>query len=203
MCSFQNPDNRISILQMNSDLEHAQLEPGIIFVVPANWHVEITEHDLHLRADSVGGPKPSVDLLFRTAAQVYGEALIAVVLTGTGSDGAAGARAVKEAGGTVVIQNPDTASYPAMPQSLAPTSVDIVAELERIGPLLHELLTGGYTPAPPAGEGTLRAFLETLRERSGIDFNAYKPPTITRRLQRRLAATHTETLGDYVRRRRL
>ena len=78
--------------------------------------------------------KPSIDLLFETAADSFGEQLIAVVLTGTGSDGTAGARQVKERGGTVIIQNPATARYGAMPRSLAPPTVDIVAELPDIGP---------------------------------------------------------------------
>src|SRR5919108_410836 len=76
------------------------------------------------------------------APRACGERLIAVILTGSGSDGAAGAREVKAAGGTVVIQNPETASYPSMPKSLAPSTVDVIAHLESIGPLLYDLLTG-------------------------------------------------------------
>src|SRR5205823_10687990 len=58
-------------------------------------------------------PRPSVDLLFSSAAEVYGERLIAVILTGSGSDGAAGAVDVKNAGGTVIVQDPQTARYPS------------------------------------------------------------------------------------------
>jgi two-component system CheB/CheR fusion protein len=81
-------------------------------------------------------PKPSVNLLFSSAARAYGEALIAVILTGTGSDGAMGAREVKALGGTVIIENPETAAYPGMPASLAPTTVDLIADLPQMGPLL-------------------------------------------------------------------
>src|SRR5205823_14537754 len=113
-------------------------ENGVVFVVPANRHVEITDHAIDLRSrdggrsmPSVGGRStPSVDLLLTTAAQVFGENLIAVILTGTGSDGAAGARAVKEAGGMVVIQNPHTAQFAAMPAAIAPPLVDVMADLE-------------------------------------------------------------------------
>jgi len=107
------------------------------------------------------------------------------------------ARAVKQAGGTVVIQNPETASYPAMPRSLAPTTVDIVANLEDIGPLLHDLVTDAPIPGASHEEATLRTFLEEVRARSGIDFTSYKAPTVGRRLQRRMAATRTGTLADY------
>jgi two-component system, chemotaxis family, CheB/CheR fusion protein len=192
------------ILQRHSPLpvrtveEQEPLEAGVIYVVPANRDVEITDHEVRVHAAG-GINRPSVDRLLRSAAQVYGERLIAVILTGTGSDGAAGAREVKEAGGTVVIQNPQTASFPGMPLSLAPTTVDVVANLENIGPLLVELLDASTKPIRPADERSLRALLDELRDRSGIDFTAYKTPTIQRRLQRRMAATGSDNLGAYIR----
>ncbi|TMC61163.1 MAG: PAS domain-containing protein, partial [Chloroflexi bacterium] len=99
----------------------------------------------------------------------------------------------------MIIQDPATAEYPSMPASLAPTSVDIIARIDAIGPLLHELVTGAYTPALPDEERLLTTFLDDLRARTGIDFSAYKRPTILRRLQRRMAATRTERLRDYLR----
>src|SRR5262249_28597813 len=99
---------------------HAPPQARRVFVVPAQRDVEITDREGRLHAEASGRPRPSVDLLLTSAAQVFEEGLIAVILTGSGSDGAAGAREVKKAGGTVVIQNPETASYPSMPLSLAP-----------------------------------------------------------------------------------
>ncbi|MCW5851817.1 MAG: chemotaxis protein, partial [Anaerolineae bacterium] len=176
-----------------------KLEAGVIYVVPSNRHVEITDHEVSVAEGGQGRVKPSVDLLFTSAARVFGEGLIAVILTGTGSDGAAGARAVKSQGGTVVIENPETAAYPGMPLSLAPTTVDIVANLDAIGPLLHDLLTKTPTAARGDADRQLRGLLEQLRETSGIDFASYKTPTIMRRLQRRIAATGAEDLGAYIR----
>src|SRR5919197_1741913 len=175
------------------------LEPGVVYVVPANRHVEISDTELRAHEDGAGSPMPSVDLLLTSAARAYGERLIAVILTGSGSDGAAGAREVKTAGGTVVIQNPETASYPSMPKSLAPSTVDVIAHLESIGPLLYDLLTGAYLPTKPDEDRALRLFLDQLRERSGIDFSIYKRGTILRRLQRRMVATGRQNLRDYVR----
>ena len=136
------PSNLGEILARRSPLpvvtvhDHEHLKPGTVYVVPSNYHVQITDHDIHLLPLGPGRPKPSVDLLLNSAAEVYREHLIAVILTGTGSDGTAGARAVKQAGGAVMIQNPDTAAYAGMPQSLDPQTVDIVADIERIGPIL-------------------------------------------------------------------
>jgi two-component system, chemotaxis family, CheB/CheR fusion protein len=189
---------RRSTLPVRTVVDRAHLEPGVIFVVPANRHVRISDHAIALQAAGAGRPIPSVDLLLSSAAALYGDKLIAVILTGTGSDGAAGARAVKAAGGTVVIQNPDTALYPGMPRSLAPTTVDAVANLEQIGPLLYDLLAGGTVPVQPNEEEVLAAFLAQVRERNGIDFNRYKMGTIRRRLQRRIVVTETGNLAGYL-----
>ena len=191
-------------LPVRTVTNHEALQPGVVFVVPANRHVEITDHAVGLRADDQGRSKPSVDLLLSSAAAIFGERVIAVILTGSGSDGTAGARAVKAAGGTVVIQDPATAAYPSMPRSLAPTTVDIVADLERIGPLLGDLLTGATPAAGGADresaateEEALAAVLAQVRARQGLDFTQYKAPTILRRLQRRVAATGVGALTAY------
>jgi two-component system CheB/CheR fusion protein len=190
---------RHSTLPVRTVAEVGRLESGVVYVVPADRDIEITDHEIRLSADGLRHPKPSIDRLLSSAAEQFGEQLIAVILTGTGSDGAAGARAVHNLGGTVVIQDPQSASYPALPLSLAPSTVDIVADLKAIGPLLHDLITGAYTRIRPEEDRVLRAFLETLRERSGIDFSTYKTPTIQRRLQRRLVATGVPDLEQYVR----
>jgi hypothetical protein len=74
-----------------------------VYVVPADRDVEIADHTVRLHTDAMRRTKPSIDLLLSSAARAYGERLIAVILTGAGSDGAAGAREVKLAGGTVII----------------------------------------------------------------------------------------------------
>lgn len=80
------------------------LRPGVVYMVPVDRHVDITDSNIHPQ-DTHGRLKPSVDVIFEAAAARYEDRLIAVVLTGTGSDGAYGARVVKKAGGTVVIQD--------------------------------------------------------------------------------------------------
>jgi two-component system CheB/CheR fusion protein len=129
-----------SVLPVRTIIDHAALAPGVIHVVPAGCNVTIDDHHFRLHWDGPRYPRPSIDLLFRSAAATFGDGLIAVVLTGLGSDGAAGARSVKDAGGTVVIQNPRTAPYPSMPEALSPGVVDQVADVKDLGPLLYELL---------------------------------------------------------------
>jgi two-component system CheB/CheR fusion protein len=179
-------------------LDPVKLEPGVVYVVPANHHVQVTDHTVRLIHHDGKGPKPSVDLLLSSAAEVFADRLIAVILTGSGSDGASGAHAVKAAGGTVVIENPATASFPSMPASLAPTTVDIVADLDRIGPLLSDLLQGVAADEASDANRSLQALLDDVREHNGIDFSHYKRPTIERRLQRRFYATGQTNVRDYL-----
>ena len=179
-------------------LDPTNLEPGVIYVVPADHHVQVTDHTVQLVQQNGKGPKPSIDLLLTTAAAVFADRLIAVILTGSGSDGASGAHAVKAAGGTVVIENPATAAFPSMPASLAPTTVDIVADLDRVGPLLSDLLQGVAPAETSDANPSLQSLLDDVREHSGIDFSHYKRPTIDRRLQRRFYATGQTTVRDYL-----
>jgi len=81
---------RRSTLPVKQVVDHAPLENGVVFVVPANRHVEITDHAISLHTHDEGRSMPSIDLLLTTAAPVFGENLIAVILTGTGSDGRPG-----------------------------------------------------------------------------------------------------------------
>src|SRR6266568_2131948 len=191
---------RPSSLPVRTVREHEELENGVVYVIPSDRHAEVSDHTVEVHSEpGRGPPTPSIDRLRASAAEAYGEQLVAVILTGLGSDGADGARHVKELGGTVVIQNPQTAAHPEMPLSLSPSTVDIVAELSAIGPLLNELLTGTYAPFQADDDRRLRGLLDQLRTRSGIDFSGYKDPTIRRRLQRRMLDTSNQTLEDYVR----
>src|SRR5215470_2738869 len=201
----QRPSHLGSILERRSVLPivvvsekpPTKLESGKIYVVPANRHVKISDGHVYLEGDHGDRPKPSVDLLLSSAADSYGEHLIAVILTGSGSDGAAGAVDVKNAGGVVIIQNPQTAPYPSMPLSLPPTAVDHVLEIEQIGPLLYDILKGVDLPATEKVEDPLRDLLTQVSAQTNIDFRNYKSSTILRRIGRRMAVTHNSNIRDY------
>lgn len=173
------------------------LTPGTIFVVPSNRHVTITDHHVEVHPDGTHRPAPSVNLLLETAAETFGERLIAIILSGSGSDGADGAHAVKEAGGTVIIQDPETAAFPSMPRSLAPSLVDLSLPIDDIGPALAELLAAPLSD-PATAATDVQPLLVRLHERHGIDFSAYKSATIIRRLWRRMAAARTATIAEYL-----
>ena len=201
----QRPSHLANILERRSTLPivvvsenpPTHLESGKIYVVPSNRHVKISDHMVLLDTDHVERPKPSIDKLLSSAAEVYGEHLIAVILTGSGSDGAAGAIDVKNAGGVVIVQNPQTAPYPSMPLSLPPTAVDHVVEMEQIAPLLYDILLGTNLPATDKVEDPLRDLLTQVTAQTSIDFRNYKSSTILRRVGRRMAVTHNTSIRDY------
>jgi len=202
----QRPSHLGTILERRSTLpivvvsEHGQtkLENGTVYVVPSNRHVKISEGHVYLEGDHNDRPRPSVDMLLSSAAQSYGEHLIAVILTGSGSDGAAGAVDVKNNGGVVIIQNPQTAPYPSMPLSLPPTAVDHVVEIEQMGEILYDLLKGVSLAEPSdKPDDPLRDLLGQVSSQTNIDFRNYKSFTIMRRIGRRMAVTHNGNLRDY------
>jgi len=177
-----------------------QLQGGKIYVVPANRHVTISAGHVEVQGNRNQRPRPSVDLLLSTAAKVYGDRLIAVILTGSGSDGSAGAIDVKAAGGVVIVQDPKTARFPSMPLALSPSIVDFEVDLERLGQLLFDLLTGvdNFPRLEEKTEEVLRAILALVSRQAHIDFRLYKTSTIMRRISRRMIVTYQKTIRDYL-----
>ncbi len=178
----------------------SKLDKGKIYVVPSNRQVLIHDGHVEVQEDPSkrGRARPSVDTLLSTAAEFYGDRLIAVILTGSGSDGAVGAVDVKNAGGTVIVQDPKTARYPSMPLALPPTVVDFEVDIEHIGPLLYDLLKGMSLPrSEEKTEDVLRKILDQISRQASIDFRPYKTSTILRRIGRRMAVTHNRTMLEY------
>lgn len=118
---------------------------GVAYVAPPDYHLLVeADHTLSLsREERVNYSRPSIDVLFETAAEAYGDKLIAVVLTGANADGSQGLQVIKKFGGTCVVQDPLTAVAPRMPQAaIESTAVDYVVALEEIAPLIKGLLEG-------------------------------------------------------------
>ena len=123
-----------------------RIEPGTIYIARPDKHLIVRGDRLVLTdTQPVHFSRPSIDRLFESVADTYGDRAIAVILSGSGVDGAAGVRAVKSKGGTTLIQDPASAAHSGMPQAARATGcVDVALPLEEIGPALVSLVT----PAP-------------------------------------------------------
>lgn len=175
-----------------------RLRRGNVYVGPPNRHLEVRKGRVSLsRSARVRFSRPSIDRLFSSVATSHEWGAVAVVLTGAGSDGSAGIRDVRAAGGFVIAQDPSTAEFPSMPQSAIRTGcVDAEARLKAIAPLLvRSVAPSSPGIAPPEWP----AVLGLLRRKMGTDFSGYKTTTLLRRLQRRVAASGQRDLSSYLR----
>lgn len=143
--ALPNYFRRNSDLDVVDAVDKQWVKPGHVYLAPADYHLMVErsgEHgELNLSVDAaVAYSRPSIDVLFESAADSYREALIGVVLTGANNDGTRGAARIKQRGGFVIAQDPKTAEAPAMPEAaIAAGRVDRILPLERIGPFLVEL----------------------------------------------------------------
>jgi two-component system chemotaxis response regulator CheB len=114
------------------------IEPGRVYLAPADYHLMVERGTFTLSVDAAElYSRPSIDVLFESAADAYGEGVIGVVMTGANSDGARGAGQIKKRGGMVVVQDPATAEAPAMPQATVDAvHVDQILPLDEIAPFL-------------------------------------------------------------------
>ncbi len=119
--------------------------PGTIYFAPPNYHLLVeTDKSLALSVDPrVNFSRPSIDVLFETAAEAFLDTLIGVILTGSNEDGAEGLAAVKEHGGLAIVQDPRTAAAEQMPlAALKATRADYIVALNEVAALLNELVSG-------------------------------------------------------------
>ena len=125
------------------------IERRHVYVAPADYHLLVEDGHFALSTDSrVQYSRPSIDVLFESVAEAYGERAIGIVLTGANEDGAAGLAAIKERGGVAVVQDPETAERRTMPDAaLAATVADAVLPLDEIPKFLYGLCCRAETRA--------------------------------------------------------
>jgi len=132
----------VCALPVREARDKSPIEPGTVTLAPADYHLLVEGDHFALAArQETDLSCPAIDTLFESAAEEYGAAVVGVVLTGTGSDGAHGLAAIARAGGVVLVQTPDSAEAPAMPAAAlaaAGLATEVLA-LDRIAPRLAEL----------------------------------------------------------------
>ncbi|WP_438008178.1 chemotaxis protein CheB [Sorangium sp. So ce321] len=181
------------------------VEPDHIYLIPPKKEMIISGGRLLLsERDRDQELTLPIDVFFRSLAQDCGPRAIAVVLSGGGSDGSRGIRAVHEAGGLVVVQDVDSAQFDGMPKTARDAGVaDCVMppqDMPRV--LLEHVRSEGRRPEREAAgvDQAMTAVYRMLEEQFGIDFTHYKPSTVTRRIERRIQLAHTDDIDQYVKR---
>jgi two-component system, chemotaxis family, protein-glutamate methylesterase/glutaminase len=133
---------RRCVLHVKQASDDEPIRPGTVYIAQPDAHLIVRDRRLVLtRTAQVHFSRPSIDLLFQSVADAYGDRAIGVVLSGSGVDGADGTRAIKAKGGTTIAQQPSSAAHSGMPQAARATGcVDVTLPLEEIGPALVNLV---------------------------------------------------------------
>ncbi|HEV2914803.1 MAG TPA: chemotaxis protein CheB [Pyrinomonadaceae bacterium] len=138
LCEYLSKRSRLPLVEPN---DKEKVEPGRVYLAPPDYHLLIEESIFALSTESpVGHARPSIDVLFESAADVYRDRSIGVILTGANRDGARGLAKIKSFGGMAIVQDPSDAESRSMPEAaIAATSVDRVLPLDEIAPFLNDL----------------------------------------------------------------
>ena len=183
------------------------VQPNCAYIIPPGRDMAFLNGTLQLLEPAEPrGHRLPIDFFFRSLAQDQRERAIGIVLSGTGSDGTLGVRAIKGEGGMVMAQNPGSTEFDGMPQSALATGLvdyemppaEMPAQL--IAYAAHafgKLLRSTTVPAPKIDNAMKKIFI-LLRAQTGHDFSQYKPSTIHRRIERRMAVHQVEAIDSYV-----
>lgn len=188
--------------------QNLAVQPGHIYLIPPSTTLTIDRGRLHLkRADPHRGTLHlPIDQFFFSLAKDQQHRAVAIVLSGTGSDGTAGVRAIKDAGGVIMVQSEDSAQFDGMPRSAIGTGLaDYVLPPEKMSdqltaylkqPLLARM--GGVSRRQGKEvDAALAEIFPLLRAQCGVDFSHYKPATIDRRIARRMGVCQIDSLTAY------
>lgn len=138
LCEYLKKRSRLPLIEPD---DKEKVEPGCVYLAPRDYHLLIEESIFALSTESpVAFARPSIDVLFESAADVYRERIVGVILTGANRDGAKGLAKIKALGGMTVVQEPESAESRAMPAAaIAAAPVDRILPLPQIAPFLNKL----------------------------------------------------------------
>jgi len=197
---------RITEMKVVQVTDHLQVQANHVYVIPPNKSMSILNGCLHLfEPVELRGLRLPIDYFFRSLADDQLEKSIGVILSGMGSDGSLGLKAIKEKNGIVLVQDPLTAKFDGMPQSAVnAVIVDILAAANELPEKLISFLK--YTPSivqkteiDDKSKSNLEKIVILLRTQTGHDFSLYKKNTLFRRIERRMNVHQIDKIAKYVR----
>lgn len=204
-----SPDHKshmVELLAKHTTMKVVAAEDGAtiladtVYLIPPRKVLSVQGLVLRLEERGSGLTLP-VDVLFRSLAEELAERAAGVILSGTGSDGMRGVRALKENGGLVMVQEPTTAKFDGMPRSaISAGIVDYILHVHEMPEKLRLYAEHRRVPAAQGAATDDDAFDQLtglLRRQTGVDFSNYRPTTLHRRIQRRMAVNQKSTLEEY------
>lgn len=194
--------SRKSSLQVTQAVNGLALAPNTVIIIPPNYDLTLKEGKVKLiQAGEETRPKPSVDTFFESLAEEYNTKAIAIILSGTGSDGSNGIVKVKELGGLAFAQDAASSKYDGMPNSAALTGIlDFVGSPTEIAAKVAEIILSDDSienPLPEVEDVDFNEILKTLKAHKNLDFTLYKPSTIKRRLDKRMKFVGINSMHAY------
>ncbi|MCB1179231.1 MAG: hypothetical protein KDK36_16745, partial [Leptospiraceae bacterium] len=202
LVSLLSKDSKLKVVEIENNME---IKPGFAYITPPDNDISIKGSNLLLsKPHNPIGPKPSIDQFFISLAQEFGTDAIGIILSGTGSDGSNGVRAIKENDGLVLVQEPNSAKYDGMPLSAIETNaVDYILTPDRMGSEIKEIISDPQNLRRIIDEvsddqKSLNKLFLLLSQNTGTDFSDYKPTTILRRLIKRLDYLRIPTIKEYI-----
>ncbi len=197
---------RYTKLHVYEAKDDMKVVPNCVYIIPPNNNLALINGNLQLFQHTPHkGVQMPIDFFFSSLAEDQHDRAICIVLSGTGSDGTLGIRAVKSEGGLVIVQSPETAEYDGMPQNaIATGTVDYnlpPAEMAKqiLTYLSHSRIILTSKEAVINDENALKKVFILIRSQTGHDFSKYKSSTINRRIARRLAVNQIDSINDYIR----
>ena len=179
-----------------------RVEKNHIYMIPPKYNLEIESDELHLTEYNHQHINHPIDIFFRSLAQSYENRSVAVILSGTGSDGTNGIRAIKEQNGVIIVQTPESAKFDGMPNSAISTGfVDLILNPDSIaGEMSHISASMNDTGRgmQMSDEDLMSQVFSILKNITNINYTYYKQTTILRRIERRIVVTHNRNLREYV-----
>lgn len=170
-----------------------------VYLIPPNTALSIAQGTLHLEPPTEAhGRRLPIDHFFRSLAADQGARAIGIVLSGTGTDGSSGLKAIKAAGGLTIAQRPGSAAFPAMPENAIDQGVvDLILDIAEMPAQLIRSSDTTVPSPPPSVVDTTRAIMGILQRITGHDFSRYKQSTLLRRIDRRIQLLHLANLAAY------
>lgn len=204
----------VELLSKHTEMEVIKAEdkmvvkPDTVYVLPPKKTMTLYEGKILLKEKAPKGHIDlPIDIFLSSLAKDQGEKAIGIILSGTGSDGTRGVRAIKESGGLIMVQDEESAKFDGMPRSAMATGVvdfiltpsEIPSELTRYINQHSRRTRYASGNSLMSDNDKLNAIFQLIKNQNSIDFSQYKPNTVARRIQRRMDINRLETLSDYLR----